>query len=250
MPDPLASALQTARKALADIEGHKAVELTVAAVRAAGIDQIAVVSGDDVRPYVGEALWVEETGRQIPNARAGVHAVPDAQAVLFLPCDTAFLQPDGIRHYMQAVQERVIDPDQLWFSAGVCPKAAFDEAFPGWPHPAIRLKDGDFMSGAYFATSRDAFFHGAEMFETLAASRKSQLQMLWKLGPVPLIRYLTHRVTLAEAEDRLGKLFGGQAIIVPDCDPEAMADIDTVEDYRQVQRFAARYLPSGSSTLG
>jgi hypothetical protein len=72
----------------------------------------------------------------------------------------------------------------------------------------------------------------------MSKSRKNQLAMLMRLGPVTVLRYLLHRVTLAEAEERLGRLFDGQAIVVPDCDPLAAADIDDVADYDEVRIHA------------
>ena len=239
--DPLASALGTPRKALANIHGKPSLLMVLEAVHAAGFDadEIAVVGGPELKPVIGDrAVWVEEEGRQIQNAWLGVEAIPDAEGILFLPCDAPLLTGEGVRAFGEGVFERVKEVKGEWFAAGLCPHPYWDEAFPDWPNPYLRLRDGEFVSGAYYATSRAGFFKGAELFAELSSSRKSQVAMLWKLGIWPMIRYLLHQVTVEEAEDRLGHVFGGQAIIVPDCDPQGMADIDTVEDLEAILKYA------------
>ena len=72
----------------------------------------------------------------------------------------------------------------------------------------------------------------------MSRSRKNQLGMLIKLGPWTVVKYLMHKVSIAEAQDRLGRLFEGQAIVVTDCDPLMAADIDDVADYDEIRIFA------------
>lgn len=240
--DPLATAVGTPRKALADIHGKSSLQLVLEAVLEAGFepDEIAVVSGPEVQKATeGRAIWVQEEGRQVQNAWLGVEAIPDAEGILFLPGDAPLLSGEGVREFGRKVFERVKEPGGEWFSAGLCPLADWNERFPDWPNPHLRLKDGDFVSGAYYATSRSGFFKGAEIFAELSGSRKSQVKMLWKIGLWPMVRYMMHQVSIHEAEEQLGRVFGGQAIVISDCDPEAMADIDTVEDYEAILQYAA-----------
>lgn len=239
--DPLASALGTPRKALADVQGKPSITWVLEAVHEAGFepDEISVISGPELKPVVGDmAIWVEEEGRQVQNAWLGVEALPEAEGILFLPCDAPLLTGEGVREFGREVFDRAENPGGDWFAAGLCPHSQWDQVFPDWDNPYLRLKDGEFVSGAYYATSRHGFFKGAEMFAELSSSRKSQLAMLWKLGIWPMVRYLMHQVSVAEGEERLGHVFGGQAIIVPDCDPLGMADIDTVEDYEAILKYA------------
>ncbi len=236
--DPLASALGTPRKALAVVGGRTCVDLTLDAVRQAGFTDIVVVSGDDVREVVGDEVWIAEQNGQIENARAGVEALPGHEKILFLPADTPFLEPDMILDFIAKVNQREAGQSDHWFAAGVCRYEEFLKILPGFEHPHIRLREGAFMSGAFYATSRRGFFHGADMFKSFSNNRRNQFKMLLRVGIVPLLRYVFHRVTIAEAERTLGRLFGGRAFVITECDPWSMADIDTADEYRRlIQEF-------------
>jgi CTP:molybdopterin cytidylyltransferase MocA len=234
--DPLATALGTPRKALAMIGGKPCVERTLSAAREAGFDRIAVVSGDDVLDIVGSEVFVPERGGQIENAVAGVEHLAEVEYLLFMPADTPFLTAKSVRHFVDAV-DRQIDPnEERWFAAGLCPYSEFLKVLPGFEHPHIKFKDGDYMSGAFYAVSRVGFSTEIEKFKNISSNRKSQFKMAMQIGLVPLLRYFFHQVDLEEAKSILARFFGGQAILVTDCDPWAMADIDTVDEYQRLAR--------------
>ncbi|MDK3162149.1 NTP transferase domain-containing protein [Kamptonema cortianum] len=245
--DPLATHIGTARKALASIQNRHIIEWTLDAVLTAGFQNISVISGEDVREVVGDEFWVQEFPGQIDNAVAGVERLGEVERILFLPADTPFIHAEGLIHFVNSVESRCEDLTSPWFAAGICPNETFRATFPDFPTPYLKLKDGDYVSGAYYAASKSGFLQGVEIFKQLSESRKSQFKMLLKLGVLPLIRYFLHLVTIQEAETRLGKVFGGQAIVISDCDPHAMADIDTVEDFENVMRFAPEILSASSS---
>lgn len=238
--DPLATALGTPRKALAVVGGSTCVVRTLDAAHAAGFRRIAVVSGEDVREVIGDEYFVLEGSGQIDNASRGVEFIAGCDRILFLPADTPFLKPESIHHFVDSVDQRIVGTGEYWFAAGLCPYQAFLEILPGFEYPHIKLKDGNYMSGAFYATSRAGFLKAAEQFRGFSDNRKNQLKMLIQIGVWPLLKYLFHQVSMVEAEQRLGKFFGGTAVIVPDCDPWSMADIDTVEEYERLIMEADR----------
>jgi hypothetical protein len=226
--------LGTPRKALAVIGGVPCVVRTLDAAYAAGFRKIAVVSGEDVREVIGDDYFVLEGAGQIDNATRGVEFIEGCERILFLPADTPFLTPESILHFVESVQTRIVGTGDHWFAAGLCQYKTFLNVLPGFEHPHIKLSDGDYMSGAFYATSRAGFFEAADQFRGFSDNRKNQLKMLLQIGLWPLIKYMFHRVSLAEAEHRMGRFFGGTAVVVPDCDPWSMADIDTVEEYQRL----------------
>ncbi len=236
--DPLASALGTPRKALAMVKGRSSLAWTLDAVRDAGLADCVVVSGDDVEPHVHYGRLVPEGSGQIENARIAVEALPGADAILFLPADSPLLTADMLVSFVKTVSSRVRPDHEKWFAAGVTTSEAFQAVFPRMPVVPINLKDGSFLSGALYSASRAGFFHAIDVIETMSRSRKNQLAMLLKLGPLTVLRYLFHQVTLDDAEVRLGRLFDGQAIVVIGCDPLMAADIDDVADYDEIRIFA------------
>ena len=77
----------------------------------------------------------------------------------------------------------------------------------------------------------------------MSASRKNQARMLLRLGPWTVLRYLMRRVSVREAEELLGRFFGGQAVIVTGCDPAMAADIDEVASYDELRIVAGLKSP-------
>jgi hypothetical protein len=219
------------------VQGRSSLARTLDAVKEAGLEQCTVVSGDDVAPHVHHGRLVMEGATQAQNARIAVENV-QGESVLFLPADTPFLSAAILQRFTQAVESRIEPGRERWFAAGIVALQDFQSVFPRMAVTPINLKDGAFVSCALFAASRAGFFHALDVIEHMSKSRKNQLAMLMRLGPLTVLRYLLHRVTLAEAEERLGRLFDGQAIVVPGCDPLAAADIDDVADYDEVRIHA------------
>lgn len=234
--DPLATALGTPRKALADIGGVPCIVRTLQAIEAAGFTQVVVVSGEDVREVISDDIWAAESTGHIENVKVGVEKLPDCEKFLFMPADTPFLTAEAILHFVDAVDARLSGAQENWYAAGLCEYKKFLEVLPGFEHPHIKLRDGDFMSGAFYATSRKGFFYGMDMFKDFSRNRKNQIAMLLKIGLKPLVKYLFHRVSITEGEETMGRFFNGTAIVIPDCDPWAMADIDTVDEYQRLQQ--------------
>jgi hypothetical protein len=158
--------------------------------------------------------------------------------MLFLPADSPLLTAAMLKDFVKGVESRVQAGQEKWFAAGVTTAEEFKEVFPRMNVAPINLKDGSFLSGALYAASRAGFFHAISVIDSMSRSRKNQLAMLLKLGPWTVVRYLLHRVSVADAEVRLGRVFDGQAIVVTGCDPLMAADIDDVADYDEIRIFA------------
>ncbi|MCH8978051.1 MAG: nucleotidyltransferase family protein [Armatimonadetes bacterium] len=236
--DPLASAIGTPRKALAVISGRSCLSRTLDAVKAAGLDTCVTVSGDDVADHVHHGELVHEAETQIENARIAVEALPPVDGVLFLPADTPMLSGAILTKFVAAVEQRIDEGQERWFAAGLTGLSEFRKEFPGIQIQAIKLSDGDFLSGALFAASPDGFFHAIGVIDQMSHSRRNQLGMLWKLGLWTVVCYLMHRMSLNDAEQRLGRVMEGQAIIVTGCHPSMAADIDDVADYDELRIHA------------
>lgn len=246
--DPLATALGTPRKALAQIKGKTCLTRTLEAVKEAGFLDVVTVSGGDVLPHVVHGKLVPEEKTQTQNARAGVEALPKVDAVLFLPADSPFLKPSSVLAFTQEIERKVGDSvERAWMSAGLVSLEDFTQEFPRVGVQPIVLKEGSFLSGAFFATSPTAFFSAIATIESLSESRKNQLAMLWRLGLWAVVCYLLHRVSLSDAARRLGRLFESEVFFVTGCDPTVAADIDEVADLDELRIYASLGSDGGAS---
>lgn len=233
--DSLAAEWGTHRKALVSLGGEPLITHGVRAVESAGLGPCAVVGHHDLRDHVLSATWVPEAQGQMANARAGIEALPDANAILFLPADAPLITPAGLRQFVAGIETRTPDHDGPWFAAGLCRTLDFQAEFPDWPMKSLRLRDGRWQSGAFFATSRAGFLAAEALLQQLAGNRRNQLAMAWRIGLGPLLRYLTGQVTRPEAERILGRAIGGPCYIIPDMEPAAVADLDELGDLARLQ---------------
>lgn len=235
--DPLATSLGTPRKALAMVQGRSCLARTLDAVSGFRTSDCVVVSGEDVQSQVHHGRLVLEGDSQIENAKRAVEALGMVDAVLFLPADTPLLSAEMLDHFASEVERRA--SSERWLAAGVTTLGEFKEILPRSPVQPVNLKDGSFLSGALYAASPSAFFHAISLLGEMSQSRKNQFAMIVKLGVWSVVRYLLHRVTVEEAEQRLGKAFDAQAIIVTGCHPLSAADIDDVADYDEIRIYAS-----------
>lgn len=234
----LARAIQTHRKALAKIGEKTSLAHTLDAVKSAGFERCVTVSGPEVALAVHHGDFVEEADSAVDNALLGLEALIDVEAVLFIPADTPFLEGDMLTDYTRAVESRA--REDRWYSAGLTPTPTFLETYPGVPVESLRLREGRYLSGALYAANPAGLRHAIDVIRGMRRSRKSQLSMAFRLGPLNLIRYFTGRISLGQAERVVGNVFGGQVVLVPDCHPASCLDFDTVEDFEHIIRLALK----------
>ncbi len=238
--DPLASAIGTPRKALAMVGGKSSLSRTLEAVKGAGFERCVTVSGEDVlsEAHYGEVCL--ESDSQIENAEAGVQALGDVDAILFLPADTPFLKAEDLDHFVESVEDRWSGNVERWLAAGVCTAEEFGEAYPEFKSQPLKLRDGAYNSGALYACSPPAFHHARSLLEQFSESRKNQLQMLRRIGFMTIVMYFMHRISIKDAEERLSELFEGEAMVITGCHPRTIADIDHAEDFGHLVAHAER----------
>lgn len=237
--EALAQAIGSDRKCLAVVEGRTCLDRVLAACAEAALGPVAVVTGDDAWKEGMPAVHVPDHERQIDNARAGVAAVPEADAVLLLPADAPFLSAAGLRAFVAGIEAR--PRGERWLAAGLCPVDVYRGAFPECPKPSLRLRDGRWHSGAYFAASRAGFEQATGVVAGFSEDRRSQVKMAVRLGIANAFKFATGRFSLADGERVLESVFGCQVLLVPGADPESVVDIDDPKEYAQVLQAAKRY---------
>lgn len=244
----LAAALGTEIKAMALVQGETCLTHVVRAVSAV-VEQVVVVGPEEIKGAILEAQWVADTGRHIGNARAGVAALSECSKLLVFPSDCPLLSSERIAEFIAACEAKASEPE--WMAIGLCEEGAFRREFPEIPCQSVRLKEGRFLAGAYYAVTPAAFANASTTIENLAGSRKSQIGMVFKLGFGVLWRYVFARINIAYGEQKLGNLLGCQAIGITGADPASMVDIDNLEDWKALQLVLERSpIPSDLGSTG
>lgn len=242
----LARVIGSERKALARLAGRTSLAWTLDAVAQAELGPCVTVSGSEVAPEVLHGEFVAEVGSAVDNARLGLETLPgDVEAVLFIPADTPLMEGSMLREFAEAVSRRI--ESRRWCAAGLTPASIFREAYPTAEFRALRLREGPHLSGALYAASPEGLRAALDLASSMRRSRKSQLAMAWKLGPLNMLRYVSGRVSLRQAESIVGGVMESHAILVSGCHPATCLDFDTVEDWRHLQEVCAvRFGPGGT----
>ncbi len=103
-------------------------------------------------------------------------------------------------------------------------------SYPGARRTYVRLADGVFTGGNLFLVRREALETVIAWGERVYALRKQPLRLGLLLGPLFVWRLVLGHLTMADAEQRAGRLLGlmGRAVITPF--PAIGVDVDRPED--------------------
>lgn len=230
--DPLASRIGSPRKALAPFGERTSIEIVHQAAMDSGLGPVVVLSGEDILQTYPQYRGVLEVGSAIDNAIAGAKEL-GTERVMILPADLPLIKPEHLSHFAEEVEHRI--PYSTWFAAGLSPFGKAKQKFPGADLEPLYLRDGGFLAGSMFASTLDGLQQGKDFFNAVRHNRKSQFRMLREIGFSTMIRFFLRKISLVEAETRIGQILGGAAFIIADCEPDTMMDFDTVADYEYLR---------------
>ncbi len=170
-------------------------------------------------------------GDMFGNILQGLATAPQGtDLVLFVTSDIPWITPRIVEAFLGAAPR---DVDVVY---PVIPKAVAESRFPGTKRTYVRLREGIFTGGNLFLARAEAVPRLKERAEVLLAHRKSPLTLARDVGIGLLIRLIAGRLSLAQAESRVGGILGiqGRAIIFPYA--EAGVDVDKPEDLQLAER--------------
>ncbi len=184
------------------------------------------------------------TGDMFGNILQGLSTAPEgAEEVLFVTGDIPWITPEVIEAFLQAAPQ---DVDVVY---PVIPKEVAESRFPGTKRTYVRLREGIVTGGNLFVARTEAVPRLKERAEILLAHRKSPVALARDVGLGLLLKLVTGRLTLPEAERRVGGLLGirGRAVIFPYA--EAGVDVDKPEDLLLAERELAIAQDGGGREL-
>lgn len=249
MPDPLAGAIGTPRKALARFGDRTSLSRTLEAIQEAGFERCVVVGGEDAGPEVTHGSLVLEVGGAVANARAGVEALGEGiDAVVFLPADTPLMRGPMLRAFVEFVEMRVdglaaadaAPEGGRWYAAGLCRMMDFIAAYPEAEVEAMHLRGDSMVAGALYAASPAGFAHAFDLIDAMQRSRKSQVRMAMRLGLWNMIRYFLRLLDLRDGERIVGRALQGSVFLATDSHPATCLDFDSVQDVEAIRQVLAR----------
>ena len=232
VPDAVAMAEAVSHKALVEVDGVPLLGRVVAALRAAGIDRIAVSADDVAVAELARAL-----GAEILAPKAGPSgSVGDAFARLGAPllvttADHALLRPEWVQDFLDDT------PAGSDVAVLLARRDAVERILPASRRTWLRFADGDWSGCNLFLLASPEARAAVDTWRTVEANRKRPWRIAARLGVGTLLSYLLGRLTLTEAIARLGRRIGVRASAVAARDGLAAVDVDKVEDLADVRRL-------------
>ena len=228
--DPFAEAQGVPHKSLIVLEGETLLARVVAALRAAGIERIAVSCDPGPVATLARELDVEivPTGKG-PSASVALAFERMGAPMIVTTSDHALLQAAWVAELVQGT------PDEADLSVMMAERAEVEAAMPGSRRTYLRFADGHW-SGCNLFYLQTARAHSAlDTWSLVEAERKRPWRIAARLGVATLLSMIVGRLTLAEGLARLGRRIGVRAALVPARDGLAAVDVDKQADLEAVR---------------
>jgi CTP:molybdopterin cytidylyltransferase MocA len=233
--DAVADYAGVAHKALIPLEGETLLARVVGVLRAAGAVRIAVVSSHPgVRAEIARlgAEALDEAPGPSLSVRAGAEAL--GTPLVVTTADHALLQAAWVQRFLADA------PADADVAVLVAARATVEAAAPGTKRTWLKLADGHWSGCNLFWLANDRALAVIDLWRRVEAERKRPWKMAWILGPRMLLRFVTRRLSLRAAAQRLGDLAGVRAAIVETPYGLASVDVDKPADLDLVREIAAR----------
>ncbi|HET6276924.1 MAG TPA: NTP transferase domain-containing protein [Candidatus Cybelea sp.] len=224
-----AEAAGTTVKALAPVRGTTMLERMIGALRAAGVSEIAVVGGNEVRAECGSTIerFVQESESGSENLLRALRAWPEDERLIYATSDLPYVTAAAIGDFVKRVGQGTL-------AVALSEYADFTARFPGAPPFGITLARERVVNGGLFSIPQGAGEKLAAMATRFFEARKRPWRMASLVGPAVLIRFLSGRLRVADLETMALHVLQVPAQALRGCSPELAFDVDTIDEYTYV----------------
>lgn len=225
-------------KALIEIEGRPMIEYVLDALRnCPQVRKIVVV----VPSEKAFGSWTEKadavevaTGTITENFFAGLRKIDGSGLVLAVTADLPLLTPEAISDFLARCSQR---DAEIYYP--VMAKEEIEKKFPETTRTYALLKEGHFTGGNIGLLDRETILRNRELLEKFYDLRKSPLKLALAIGPITIIKFLLHRLTISEAEKKFSGLIKARGIAIITPYVEIGIDVDKDSDLELVSRLLA-----------
>ncbi|KUO50720.1 MAG: hypothetical protein APF76_15595 [Desulfitibacter sp. BRH_c19] len=233
--DKLQKCSEVAKEALIPIGDKVMVEYVVNALEhTPGINKIVVVGPIELKNIFADKkhLLVAEEGKTaIDSVINGLELLKPQGRLLILTADIPLINPTAITGFLEACQEKDID---IYYP--IVPKEVNEAKYPGIERTYVTIKDGTFTGGNAFFVNPKIVKKCAEKGKKLVKLRKSPLALSSLIGWTFILKLVSKRLTLKEAEEKFSGLLDVKARAVISPYPEIGIDVDKPSDLQLVKK--------------
>lgn len=176
--------------------------------------------------------WREPGATPSTSAFAVLRSLAEHAPVLLTTADHVLLTKEIVDHFCAEARRTECD-----LAVAFVPLAQVLAAFPGMRRTAVHFRGGAFCGCNLYAFLTPEARKAADFWRQVEQERKRPWRMVRMLGWLPLIAYLTRRLTLDGALDMLSARLGIRICPVLLPFPEAAVDVDKPSDLEYVERI-------------
>jgi hypothetical protein len=202
-----------------------------------GPPQSIIDQRQDLRDLIspGNIQWIQNQATPATSTYHVLQSLVDDAPVLITTADHALLSAEIVDYFCAQARETGAD-----LAVGLALHETVLADFPNTRRTATKLSDAAYCSCNLFAFLTPRAYQLADMWRRVEQERKKPLRIISVLGWVAVLRYLMGRLTLAEAEKRISRRLriAAKAVVLPFA--EAAVDIDTVDDWENVETIVEK----------
>lgn len=224
--DPeLAKAVDVESKAEIDFLGHPMVWWVVAALKSCGkIGRVAVVASAVCRDMVPNAdIFIDQREDETANIFAGIEALDGAEHILMCSGDVPLLTPTAL----QDLFDNAPDADVVY---PIVEKLDIERDFPEREWIFVKTRDGQFTGSSCFLFKPKSLVEQRESLQNVLDARRSVRKLVGMWGFRFSVKFLMHRLDIADAEKHLSDVLGLNGKAYVSHYPELAIDVDHPTD--------------------
>ncbi len=222
-------------EALIPIGSKTMVEYVVDALLASEhVAQVVVVGPLEqlTKVLASRRVQVAPAGKTVlENVQIGIQALPAAARVLVVTSDIPLLTKEAVDDFLDQCRDQTVD---LFYP--IVSRSVLESRFAGVKRTYVAFKEGTFTGGNLFLVNPDIFPCCLEKGEQLVEARKNPLRLSRLVGFSFLLKFLTRRLSLKEAQAKVSKLLGIKGAAVVSRYPEIGFDVDKPGDLELAAR--------------
>lgn len=230
--DPLYAYTQGQPKALLDMGGRTMLERVTDALQASQhIEEVVVVGLGPQLAVAAEFSFrrpvhhIADQGSMVSNALAGIawsrQRQPDTETVMLCSSDIPALTPAVVDDHIAQCR-----PFEYSLYYSVVTREVLEKRFPGSKRTYVRLHEMEVAGGDLMIARPEIAETNPEIWQALSNARKHAWKLARIVGLSTLVKFLLHRLSLAEARVAAERLVGCpvRAIISPHAELAMDAD--------------------------
>jgi len=226
-------------KAFVEIAGKTLAQRTIEGLRSSAevgrIIAVAPVAAHAHPALVGADECRPDGVRITESLRSGLAGLPPDELVLVSASDLPILTEAAVTDFVRRGQ--TADPDVGY---GCLEKQKHLDAYPDLPHTWVPLRDGTYCGGGMIVIKPRALPALERFIEQLGAARKNPLALASLFGARFVMRFVTRRLDIEEAEARASVLLGMKARAIVSPFAETAVNVDRVSDVAQAEALLQR----------